>query len=210
MKINCTMECSVKFTFILEYVFLVDPCLQALLIINRIVLGGWKVHYLYRQGGREAAFFGGCGIIVPLARRRVMKIGGRVIVCLVGIAAILAVFSCSNSKDSLSPQDTQVKIPDVSAEHEFYPFDEPPRLVKYEKPEFPEGIEGKIDAEVLLKLKIDENGNVENVLVMKSSDERFEDEAVRAARSFQFTPAKLKGQPTKCFVAVPIRFTKKG
>ncbi len=167
----------------------------------------WKIDLEFTFPGKAVFDYGDSNSVVN-SRRLIMNVSWRVLIGLLGMAVVLTVVSCSSSKDTLSPQDYPLNMLGGAGDVEFYPFDEPPVLVNYAKPEYPKGIEGNVDAEVLLKVEVDEYGDVDGVQVIRGSDERFEDEAVRTVKAFKFTPAKLNGEPTKCFVAIPIRFTK--
>jgi len=92
---------------------------------------------------------------------------------------------------------------------EFYAFDEPPVLIKFVAPKYPElartaGIEGT----VLLRVVVGEDGKVISVSVIQSDvTPAMERAAMEAARRFLFKPAKQRTVPVRAAVAVPIRFT---
>ncbi|RKZ06247.1 hypothetical protein DRQ05_05075 [bacterium] len=92
---------------------------------------------------------------------------------------------------------------------EFYAFDEPPVLIKYVPPKYPDlartaGIEGI----VLLRVVVGEDGKVVSVSVIQSDvTPAMERAAMEAARKFLFKPAKQRTVPVKAAVAVPIRFS---
>jgi TonB family protein len=86
-------------------------------------------------------------------------------------------------------------------------FDEPPVLVKYDAPEYPEqakraGLEGNVTVELV----VGEDGRVVDASVVDSSDPAFEEAAVEAASRCEFRPAKLDGNPTRVRVRVPYQF----
>ena len=91
---------------------------------------------------------------------------------------------------------------------EFYAFDEPPVLVKFVNPKYPDlarsaGIEGT----VLLRVLVGEDGKVREVSVIQSDvTSAMEKAAIVAARRFRFKPARQRTVPVKAFMAIPIRF----
>ena len=94
---------------------------------------------------------------------------------------------------------------------EFYRFDEPPVLTNYEMPDYPiVAKENNLEGTVTVKVTVGEDGTVEDVTVLDSSDPIFEDPALEAATLCQFKPAKLEGKPTKSRVAIPYQFRLEG
>jgi protein TonB len=91
---------------------------------------------------------------------------------------------------------------------EFYAFDEPPVLVKFVNPKYPDlarqaGIEGT----VLLNVLVGDDGKVLQVGVIQSDvTPAMEKAAMDAAKQFLFKPAKQRTVSVKARVAVPIRF----
>lgn len=91
---------------------------------------------------------------------------------------------------------------------EFYAFDEPPVLVKFVNPKYPDlarqaGIEGT----VLLNVLVGDDGKVLQVSVIQSDvTPAMEKAAIEASKQFMFKPAKQRTVPVKARVAIPIRF----
>ena len=91
---------------------------------------------------------------------------------------------------------------------EFYAFDEPPVLVKYVSPKYPDlarqaGIEGT----VLLSVLVGEDGKVVSARVLQSDvTPAMEKNAMQAVRQFLFKPAKQRTVPVKATMMVPIRY----
>jgi len=91
---------------------------------------------------------------------------------------------------------------------EFYAFDEPPVLVKYVSPKYPDlarqaGIEGT----VLLSVLVGEDGKVVSARVLQSDvTPAMEKNAIQAVKQFLFKPAKQRTVPVKATMMVPIRF----
>jgi TonB family protein len=49
----------------------------------------------------------------------------------------------------------------------------------------------------VLDVLIDENGQVENVMVLQSVDQRYDELLMAAARAWRYTPAYKDGRPVK-------------
>jgi protein TonB len=84
---------------------------------------------------------------------------------------------------------------------------EPPVPVRTVPPEYPtelrrEGVSGL----VMVKCSIDEQGNVTEALVEKSSNAAFEQPAMAAVKKWKFKPAKQDGTPVAIKVSIPIKF----
>ncbi len=77
-------------------------------------------------------------------------------------------------------------------------------MVKPEYPEFARRM-GK-ESYVLLRVMIDEYGNVKKVDVIQSGGKIFDEEAIKAIKRSTFNPAKENGRPVPCYVKIPIRF----
>jgi protein TonB len=91
---------------------------------------------------------------------------------------------------------------------EFYAFDEPPVLIRYVSPKYPDlarqaGIEGT----VLLSVLVGEDGKVISARVLQSDvTPAMEKNAIQAVKQFLFKPAKQRTVPVKATMMVPIRF----
>lgn len=82
-----------------------------------------------------------------------------------------------------------------------------PRFIYQEKPTYPPiarrlGKEGK----VLLRLTINEKGDLINIEVIESAPYGFTEAAVEAIRKSKFSPAKKDGKPIASRVLLPIKF----
>jgi protein TonB len=90
----------------------------------------------------------------------------------------------------------------------YYYFDEPPALVRYVNPVYPElarqaGMEGAI----LLSVLIGADGAVIEVKVVQSDvTPAMEKAAIEAARLFGFRPATQNTKPVKARISIPIVF----
>lgn len=88
---------------------------------------------------------------------------------------------------------------------------EPPVPVRTVAPEYPselrrEGVSGL----VMVKCAIDEQGNVTETTVEKSSNNAFEKPALDAVKKWKFKPAKQDGNPVAVKVTIPIKFVFEG
>jgi TonB family protein len=110
------------------------------------------------------------------------------------------IYGPDNIIEPLQVQDEGVK--------EFYAFDEPPALIKFVNPIYPDlsrqaGIEGT----VLLCVLVGEDGKVLSVSILRSDvTKAMEEAAIAAAQKFQFRPAKQRTVPVKARMAIPIVF----
>ncbi len=84
---------------------------------------------------------------------------------------------------------------------------EPPVPVRMVPPVFPEEMRRQgISGVVTVKCTIDEQGNVKESKVEKSSDAIFEKPALEAVQRWKFKPAKQDGNPVSAHVSIPIKF----
>jgi periplasmic protein TonB len=87
-------------------------------------------------------------------------------------------------------------------------YDQRPVPVKTPPPSYPDqlrrdGVEGT----VAVRVQIDEDGNVIDCAVSKSSHEGFERPALAAVRGWKFKPASKGGKPVKASIIIPMRFS---
>jgi len=97
--------------------------------------------------------------------------------------------------------------PKVDTTYEFFAVEVKPQIVKSVEPEYPElaqkaGIEGQ----VFVKVLVDEQGNVIEAHVLRSTNPIFNEPALKAAKQFKFTPGKQRDIPVKVWVAIPFHF----
>jgi TonB family protein len=84
----------------------------------------------------------------------------------------------------------------------------PPNTVHAPSPDFSE-IASKADlrtGSVALALALNENGTIEAVKVVRSSDSRFEPTAIDTVRQWAFTPATRDGKPVAVQMNVEVSF----
>lgn len=101
----------------------------------------------------------------------------------------------------------EILIEDDGPPADFVAVEKEPQIVKKVEPKYPElamraGLEGK----VWVKIWVDKEGKVKQVVVMKSDAEIFNEPAVEAARQFVFTPAYMNNGPVSVWVSVPFKF----
>lgn len=84
---------------------------------------------------------------------------------------------------------------------------EPPVPVRTVAPDYPDELRREgLSGVVMVKASIDENGNVTETLVEKSSNAAFEKPALAAVKKWKFKPAKQDGSPIAIKVSIPIKF----
>jgi protein TonB len=87
---------------------------------------------------------------------------------------------------------------------------ETPKLLREVKPQYTaQAMRAKIQGQVLLECVVNTDGSVSNVKVVRSLDSSFglDQEAVKAARLWQFAPGTRLGQPVPVLVTIEIAFT---
>jgi TonB family protein len=103
--------------------------------------------------------------------------------------------------------DQNIKTDDDAPPADFVAVEKEPVIIKRVEPEYPEfamrsGLEGR----VFVKIWVDKQGKVRQVVVLKSDLEIFNASAVEAAKKFVFTPAYMNNGPVAVWVSVPFRF----
>ena len=84
---------------------------------------------------------------------------------------------------------------------------EPPVPVRTVAPDYPPDLKRDgISGLVMVKCTIDEQGNVVDPTVEKSSNASFEKPALEALKKWKFKPAKQDGTPVAIKVSIPIKF----
>jgi TonB family protein len=112
----------------------------------------------------------------------------------VGLLISFAICSISLAQEK-APSDELVR------------YDKEPAVVSKVQPHYPElALKSGLEGEVLLKVWVDESGDVIKTAVLKSDDKIFEEAAAVAARQWKFTPAMKEGKPIAVFVSIPFRF----
>ena len=84
---------------------------------------------------------------------------------------------------------------------------EPPVPVRTVSPDYPDELRRDgVSGIVVVKCTIDEQGNVVDPTVEKSSNNAFEKPALAALKKWKFKPAKQDGAPVAIKVSIPIKF----
>lgn len=101
-------------------------------------------------------------------------------------------------------QDLQI---DDQPPPDFVPYEKEPTVVKQVLPKYPElaqraGLEGT----VFVKVWVDKEGKVRQVVIQKSDAEIFNEAAKEAAKQWVFTPAVMQKGPVSVWVSIPIKF----
>lgn len=103
--------------------------------------------------------------------------------------------------------DTQPYSPESIPLPEFMLYDTPPRILEWVDPAYPGTIRGSTWSPfVILKVLVNEKGEVEKAAVLRSYTETCDSAAVSAVKEAQFSPAKLKGKPVKAWISYPVKF----
>ncbi len=87
---------------------------------------------------------------------------------------------------------------------------ETPKLLREVKPQYTaQAMRAKIQGTVLLECVVQPDGTVGNIKVVRSLDSSFglDQEAIKAARQWQFAPGTRFGQPVAVLVTIEIAFT---
>jgi protein TonB len=85
---------------------------------------------------------------------------------------------------------------------------EPPAPVRTVSPLYPQEMRArKISGLVMVKVQIDEKGDVNDAVAVKSSDVAFEAPAVDALKRWKFKPASDAGKPVAIAITVPVKFS---
>jgi protein TonB len=103
--------------------------------------------------------------------------------------------------------EQDITIEDEGPPADFVPYEKEPQIVKKVEPKYPDlamraGLEGK----VIVKIWVDKEGKVKQVVVLKSDAEIFNEPSVEAAKQFVFTPAYMNNGPVAVWVSFPFRF----
>jgi len=90
---------------------------------------------------------------------------------------------------------------------DFVPFEKEPQVIKRIEPDYPEvarkaGLEGT----VWVKLWVDKEGKVKDVVILKSAAEVFNQPAIDAAKQWLFTPALMKTGPVSVWMSMSFKF----
>ena len=83
-----------------------------------------------------------------------------------------------------------------------------PVPVRQTPPRYPPwDVSNGTEGDVILRLTIGRDGTIESADVVRSLNQRMDAEAIRAARTWRYEPARLNGQPVRVFKIISIRFS---
>jgi protein TonB len=109
---------------------------------------------------------------------------------------------------ALEPEDPEVPAVDPNRVYNIGGDVTDPVPVDQPKPRYPPfDASNRTEGEVIVRITIGRDGAVESADVIRSANERMDDAAVRAARTWRYEPATLNGQPVRVFKIVGIRFS---
>lgn len=128
------------------------------------------------------------------------------------IALVLLLLSAAAGKQPCQPQQPTALTPFDTCK--YLPITLPqihgPRILSSPAPEYPQTLVAKragIRDSVAVVLAINDKGGVDDVKVARSSsDARFEQNAIDAARVWKFTPATKDGKPVAVQMKVELTF----
>ena len=86
-----------------------------------------------------------------------------------------------------------------------------PKLISSKEPEFPEsekGRKGKFEGTCLLGFVVDESGMPQDVHVVRSLRQDFDEKAIEAVRQYRFQPATKAGAPVAVSLKVEVKFAR--
>lgn len=86
--------------------------------------------------------------------------------------------------------------------------EEPPELVASVPPVYPPALRrAGVEGRVVLVFVVDEQGQVQDARVERSTRPEFEGPALEAVRKWRFRPARKEGRPVRTYMRQPIRFS---
>jgi protein TonB len=101
-------------------------------------------------------------------------------------------------------QDIKIEDEDPA---DFVPVEKQPVPVKEVRPEYPDiARRANLEGTVWVKILVDKEGKAKKAVIMKSDNEMFNDNAIKAALQWVFTPAMMNNGPVAVWAAVPFRF----
>ena len=123
-----------------------------------------------------------------------------------GLAGVLAVWLWSPAA-SAQAGEPPTSVGDAEGVAPRAPVIVPPQLVYFHEADYPPAaFEAGLEAEVVLKLLVQDDGTVGEVEVVEPVGHGFEEAAVAAARRFVFTPAQRDGRPVPVYIQYAYRF----
>jgi len=103
--------------------------------------------------------------------------------------------------------EQDIKIDDEGPPADFVPYEKEPQIVKKVEPKYPDlAMRANLEGKVIVKIWVDKEGKVKQVVILKSDNDVFNEPAVEAAKQFVFTPAYMNNGPVAVWVSFPFRF----
>jgi TonB family protein len=122
------------------------------------------------------------------------------------LAAEVIVFpTAGGGEDAAADETTEFDEPAAVAPETWVP----PEVIEKVKPEYPpERYDEGLDVKVIVRVEIDEEGNVTKASVFNSGGAGFDEAALAAARRWRFKPALQGGVPAESFAMIYVVFNK--
>ncbi|HLB01106.1 MAG TPA: TonB family protein [Bacteroidota bacterium] len=90
---------------------------------------------------------------------------------------------------------------------DFVPVEVQPVPIKQVTPDYPEiARRASVEGTVWVKILVDKEGRAKKAVIMKTDNEIFNENAIKAALGWVFTPAMMNNGPVAVWAAVPFRF----
>jgi TonB family protein len=97
--------------------------------------------------------------------------------------------------------------PELAPVDESEPSDHDPGLIESSTPVYSENARrAGLEGEVVVKITVDEFGDVSHAEIMKSVHPALDEAAMAAARECRFSPGRRRGVPVKAIMAIPYTF----
>ena len=123
------------------------------------------------------------------------------------MSQVTAPISESSTEGGQVQIEQDIQIEEDGPPADFVPVEKMPEIVRRVEPKYPElAIRAGLEGKVFVKIWVDKEGKVKQVIVQKSDAEIFNEAAVEAARQFVFTPAYMNNGPVAVWVSVPFKF----
>jgi TonB family protein len=88
------------------------------------------------------------------------------------------------------------------------PFEKAPTVLRKVDPDYPkEALKDSLEGTVMVKVRVNESGRVIYAKIETTDNTIFNNDALKAARKWRFTPAILKGRPAKVWISIPFHFS---
>lgn len=135
----------------------------------------------------------------------------KMVLVVVGIMALI--LACGSNSHQSGERVSQAVVNEDPLKPEFVPYDTPPepiggfaalqKNVVYPEAAYKAGVEGT----TILQAKLDENGDVVKVAVLRSSgNDELDAAAITALKKTKFKPAYQKEKPVAVYISIPMNF----